>query len=411
MWATNTHTCLTALFLGLPRSAGTRKVKPVWILLEQETVSSSGISWAICKSAPCFRQITTPVPHHSVFYRPDVLPAAQPTASKHWRQYVGHKTGLKQNRAKNIFVNHACHLTATLQVNPTLVMCATIHTHRHTCLTALCPGLPGWAGTRKVKPIWISLKQETVSGSGISWAVCKYAPHCRQIPADSQHPTTQFFTDRMPFLLPNKQHQSAEGLCVQLSPSDISADCWITLVTFTSQTPFLITKSTLFNQSPQLPVHMQWILCENMLLSHITHWAVWYVLCSQLSRLVLVLLFLLFRWQSRFRRLCFISHCGGGFVNNLLLLFHRLCRCCWCFNCHEWLHTWCILPAKTTHLQQSSATSVWQNRMPDKVYSTSFLDFLCLQIIHSANSTSKILLLFMNIKAQQQMHVKSLTTN
>jgi len=43
----------------------------------------SGISWAICKSAPRFRQITTPAPHHSVFYRPDALPATQPTASKH----------------------------------------------------------------------------------------------------------------------------------------------------------------------------------------------------------------------------------------------------------------------------------------------------------------------------------------
>jgi len=29
------------------------------------------------------RQITTPVPHHSVFYKPDALPAAQPIASKH----------------------------------------------------------------------------------------------------------------------------------------------------------------------------------------------------------------------------------------------------------------------------------------------------------------------------------------
>ena len=37
----------------------------------------------ICKSAPRSRQITTPAPHHSVFYRPDALPAAQPTASKH----------------------------------------------------------------------------------------------------------------------------------------------------------------------------------------------------------------------------------------------------------------------------------------------------------------------------------------
>jgi len=42
-------------------------------------------------------------------------------------------------------------------------------THTHTRLMALFPGLPVWAGTRKVKPIWILLKQETVSGSGISW--------------------------------------------------------------------------------------------------------------------------------------------------------------------------------------------------------------------------------------------------
>jgi len=85
---THTHTRLTALFPGLPRWAGTRQVKPIWILLKQETVSGSGISWAICKSAPCCRQTTTPAPHHSVFYRPDALPAAQPTASKHWRHYV-----------------------------------------------------------------------------------------------------------------------------------------------------------------------------------------------------------------------------------------------------------------------------------------------------------------------------------
>ena len=40
-------------------------------------------------------------------------------------------------------------------------------------LTALCPGLTRWAGTRKVNPIWILLEQETVGGSGISWAICK----------------------------------------------------------------------------------------------------------------------------------------------------------------------------------------------------------------------------------------------
>ena len=81
----STHTRLMALFPGLPGWAGTRKVKPIWSLLKQETVSISGISWAVCKSASRSRQITTPIPHHSVFYRPVALAADQPTASKHWR--------------------------------------------------------------------------------------------------------------------------------------------------------------------------------------------------------------------------------------------------------------------------------------------------------------------------------------
>ena len=59
----------------------------IWILLKQETVSGSGISWVICKSAPRSRHVTTPAPHDSVSYRPGALPAAQPTASKHWWQY------------------------------------------------------------------------------------------------------------------------------------------------------------------------------------------------------------------------------------------------------------------------------------------------------------------------------------
>ena len=44
----------------------------------------SGISWTICKQpAPHSRQITTPTPHHSIFYRPDSLPNTQPTVSKY----------------------------------------------------------------------------------------------------------------------------------------------------------------------------------------------------------------------------------------------------------------------------------------------------------------------------------------
>jgi len=59
--------------------------QPIWILLKQETVSGSGISWAVCKSAPRSRQTTTPAstPPLSFFCRPEALRAAQPTASEH----------------------------------------------------------------------------------------------------------------------------------------------------------------------------------------------------------------------------------------------------------------------------------------------------------------------------------------
>ena len=60
-------------------------------------------------------------------------------------------------------------------------------THTHNRLMALSPGLPGWASTRKVKPLWILLKQETVSGVGISWAICKSAPRSRQITTPAPH--------------------------------------------------------------------------------------------------------------------------------------------------------------------------------------------------------------------------------
>ena len=57
---------------------------------------------------------------------------------------------------------------------------ARTHAHTHTPHTRPFFGdYPGSAGTRKVKPIWILLKQETVSGSSITWAICKSAPRSR----------------------------------------------------------------------------------------------------------------------------------------------------------------------------------------------------------------------------------------
>ena len=61
--------------------------EPIWILLsKQETVSGYIISWAmqISTSLQTDNHATT---HHSFFSRPDAIPATQPTASKHYRQY------------------------------------------------------------------------------------------------------------------------------------------------------------------------------------------------------------------------------------------------------------------------------------------------------------------------------------
>ena len=71
-----------------------------------------------------------------------------------------------------------------------IFLCTTAHhrhsqLHTHNRLTALFPGLPSEPVPERKKPIWILLRQETVNGSGISWAVCKSAPRSRH-----QHPTT-----------------------------------------------------------------------------------------------------------------------------------------------------------------------------------------------------------------------------
>ena len=48
-----------------------------------------------------------------------------------------------------------------------------------------------------------------MSGSGISWDICKSAPRSRQITMPAPHHSV--FTGRMPFLPPNQQCQSTEA--------------------------------------------------------------------------------------------------------------------------------------------------------------------------------------------------------
>ena len=54
------------------------------------------------------------------------------------------------------------------------------HTHTHT-LNGPLSRTTQVSRYQKGKPIWILLKQKTASGSSISYAICKSAPHSRQI--------------------------------------------------------------------------------------------------------------------------------------------------------------------------------------------------------------------------------------
>ena len=122
---------------------------------------------------------------------------------EHWEcKQVNEKTKLN---ARTYIKWHGHCLTLTIYCVCHLLTPATYtHTQPFYCSSGICPGPPGWAlsryqkgKARKVKTNLDLLEQEIVSGSGICWAICKSAPHPRQ---PRPHPTTQFFTGRMPFL-------------------------------------------------------------------------------------------------------------------------------------------------------------------------------------------------------------------
>ena len=86
-----THTNVYWLFSRTTWVGRYQKDKPFWILLKQEWQWWQGWQWhqlnhmqIICTSLQTDNHASTSLLH--IFYRPDALPATQPTASKHWRQ-------------------------------------------------------------------------------------------------------------------------------------------------------------------------------------------------------------------------------------------------------------------------------------------------------------------------------------
>ena len=158
-------------------------------------------------AATCMSTVTFFITYVTTCYVSHTTVVSLIHSSKISTMKVQHQLKLRQNWNVDMWVhfpgNKNIEIRELLVMEPVSLVIRLTHTRTHTRLTALCPGLPWWASTRKVKPIWILLKQETVSASGISWAICKSAPRSRQITTPA--PPAQFFTGRMPFLPPNHQ--------------------------------------------------------------------------------------------------------------------------------------------------------------------------------------------------------------
>jgi len=78
---THTHTLFNGRFSRTTRVSRYQKGKTIWILLKQETVIGSGISWAICKSATRSRETTMPAPHQLISFLQAGCPSCRPTNS------------------------------------------------------------------------------------------------------------------------------------------------------------------------------------------------------------------------------------------------------------------------------------------------------------------------------------------
>ena len=127
----------------------------------------------------CLHLALDRLPHqHRItrFYRPDALPDAQPTESKHWRQ-------------KNYSILRSKHT----------------HTHTHPF-----SGTTQVSRYQKGKP---DLDFTEARDSQWQWHQLGHTQVCNSLQTDNHAstPPLSFFTSRMPFLPSNQQRQSIEG--------------------------------------------------------------------------------------------------------------------------------------------------------------------------------------------------------
>ena len=83
-------------------------------------------------------------------------------------------------RVRSLTQNQRCRSLKLIKSKQQMGRYTHTHTHTHTHpFNGPLSRTTRVSRYQKGEPIWILLKQETVSGSGISWAICKSAPRSR----------------------------------------------------------------------------------------------------------------------------------------------------------------------------------------------------------------------------------------
>ena len=165
------------------------------MFIEAKDDGSDGDYWSY-KSCKTPVKSSPPRNQHTTFYRPDALPVAQPTVSKHWKE--------------NITFHGLIYSKLTWGL-PTL--CLTNNSSwlpwGRVAMPLIRTPMPVPRGTR-MSPVWILLElrmmEVVVTTAAIRPAKLQSV---KMSSPTNQHP--DFFTGRMPFLSPNQQCRSTGG--------------------------------------------------------------------------------------------------------------------------------------------------------------------------------------------------------
>ena len=149
---------------------------------------SGGDDWS-CKTCKAPVKLSPPTNQHPTFYRPDALPVAQPTVSKHWR------------KKWEIINMRKWEMPLRMYVRTTWQPCGAVKVW----LVALL--------------LLLSYKIQTNNRNALVHRVYQLAKFTYHIKFSSklqsnrhhQQTNTQLYTDHMPFQSPDQQCQSTEG--------------------------------------------------------------------------------------------------------------------------------------------------------------------------------------------------------